>query len=123
MATYGIIYMHTNKLNGKKYIGQTTKTLNARLKEHLKEMIKGSNLPFHRALKKYGIENFVSEIIDTANNQKELNEKEIKWIAHFNTYKGKGYNCTIGGEGYKAFGEKNHFYGKKHTEETKEKIS
>ena len=51
-----LIYKHTNKINGKSYIGQTSRSINERLNEHLK-----SDSVFGKALRKYGIENFQSE--------------------------------------------------------------
>ena len=94
-----IIYKVTNQINGKIYIGQTTKTAEQRLKKHWSEAncAERPENYFHNALLKYGIENFTIEVIDEANNLEELNEKEIYWIAYYNTYKGFGYNCNAGG--------------------------
>lgn len=49
-------------------------------------------------MRKYGIENFSIEQIDTANSPEELGEKERAYIAHFNTRVPNGYNLTAGGE-------------------------
>ena len=51
-----------------------------------------------RSIKKYGIENFIFEIIDIANSKIELNDKEIFFINNYNSIK-EGYNVTIGGDG------------------------
>lgn len=95
------IYKYTNNINGKIYIGITTRTLGNRHKEHIKNINDG--LYFHNALLKYGIENFTLEIIDKAINIKELKNKEIYWIKKFNSFayqkNSNGYNCTLGGDG------------------------
>ena len=50
----------------------------------------------------------------------KLDEREIYWIKHFNTYKGNGYNLTPGGNVLR--GEDNPFYGMQHSKETREKM-
>jgi len=104
----GIVYMFTNIINDKKYIGITTKILEERYKNHIWNINDGGY--FHNAIKKYGIENFTLEIIDKACSVNELKEKEKYWIKFYNTRK-QGYNLTDGGDGA---------WGYKHTEETKE---
>lgn len=100
MEQYGIIYMHTNKLNGKSYIGQTIYTLEKRFKEHVCESEnkkhKAYNTHFHNALRKYGVENFESKILDVAFSKEGLNAKEQFWILWYGTF-GNGYNHNIGG--------------------------
>ena len=96
-----IIYEATNKINGKKYIGQTRRSLEERIKAHLKHAKSGGNLHyFQKAINKYGIENFEWNIICEAKNLNEANELEIYYIAKFETNDPlKGYNETIGGSG------------------------
>lgn len=100
-----IIYKVTNLINNKIYIGQTKYSADYRLHKHLSEAIyeKTHNnrtiTYFHNALLKYGIENFKIEIIDTANNIEELNQKEVYWIKQYNsTNKNIGYNLMEGGK-------------------------
>lgn len=95
-----IIYKITNLVNNKVYIGQTTKDLEYRIKMHLKESkTNKTERPFLNALRKYGIENFKKEIIDTASSLEELDEKEIKWINFYDsTNREKGYNIFHGGQ-------------------------
>lgn len=97
------IYMITNKINGKFYIGKTV-CVNAeqRWKRHvssLKHAVKsGNKLTYlQNAMKKYGSENFVFEVIESLDNndKKMLSEREIWWIAN----KHPEYNMTKGGEG------------------------
>ena len=92
------IYVITNKINGKKYVGQTIRDLDSRLKRHINDAKKGDDLYFHRAILKYGEENFIIEEVDTAITKEELNKKEIYWIGRLNTYE-NGYNSTLGGDG------------------------
>jgi len=97
-----IIYKSTNKVNGKIYIGQTTNSLETRIKNHIKESKKDNvRRPFLKAIKKYGVENFLFEIVDHADNLDELNEKEINCISEYNSIAPNGYNITGGGQGKK----------------------
>lgn len=90
------IYKYTNKINGKSYIGQSI-NIEKRQAQHLydanyrPERATGIDL----AIRKYGIENFDFEILELCNIE-ELDEKEIYWIAFYNTYH-DGYNRTKGG--------------------------
>ena len=93
----GCIYSITNKKNKKVYIGQTT-NFKKRKKDHICNA-KDNKIQTHlyNAMRKYGIENFQFEIVEDNIEQKDLNEKEIFYIAKFDTYN-KGYNMTYGGE-------------------------
>lgn len=96
---HGIIYKVTNLINGKCYIGQTTHDLEWRKKYHIYNTKYCKNY-FLNALKKYGENNFNWEIIDTANSQKELDEKEKYYISFYKTLnKNLGYNLRDGGNG------------------------
>lgn len=89
-----IIYKITNILNNKMYIGQTTGSLQDRFDRHKQDAISGRlDTHFARALRKYGIENFIAEIIDTATTQEELNQKEHYWIGYYHACQ-DGYNET-----------------------------
>lgn len=103
---YGIIYCVANKINNKKYIGQTIQSLNKRKRDHIHSII-NNETAFQKAINKYGIDNFIWEIIDYAETQEELDDKEVFWIDYYDTYGSGGYNMTIGGRGNnKATGEK-----------------
>lgn len=95
-----VIYKATNKINGKSYIGKTY-NFEKRKKEHFYDIENG--LPFHKALKKYGLENFEWEVIDHADSDSEIREKEVYWINYYRTCISfsdcNGYNLTLGGEG------------------------
>lgn len=90
----GIIYKITNKVNNKSYIGQTRYTIEFRWRQHIH---KKDDTYFHRAIRKYGIENFSIEVLEECDYSR-LNEREIFYIAKYNTFK-EGYNLTIGGDG------------------------
>jgi group I intron endonuclease len=96
-----IIYKATNKITNKVYVGQTTHTLDKRIKNHIKESKINSNRPFMLSINKYGVDNFIFETIDSANNLDELNDKEIYWIDFYNSVSPNGYNITGGGQGKK----------------------
>lgn len=86
-----IIYKITNKLNNKCYIGQTSETLQKRVKRHFGYQCKENDTKFYRVIRKYGKDNFYFEQIDESNNQDELDEKEVYWI-HFYDSVNNGYN-------------------------------
>lgn len=100
------IYCYTNKINNKKYVGQTN-NLNRRKKQHIQDSIhqhKGHEVayeqPIHCAIRKYGIDNFdisVLEIIETE-NWSDVNKLEAKWIKELNTLTPEGYNLKVEGQ-------------------------
>ena len=67
----GVIYKITNNQNGKAYIGQT-KNFNRRIKEHKKA---SDDYLIHKAIQKYGCNNFTYEIIEECNDE-DLSQKE-----------------------------------------------
>lgn len=100
---YGIIYKATNIENGLIYIGQTIQGLDTRKAGHISNAFGSqSSLYFHRAIRKYGEDNFTWEIIDESETKEELNEKEMYWIGFYDSYKGDGYNVTFGGDSVNA---------------------
>ncbi len=94
-----VIYKATNKINGKCYIGKTVRSLEVRIFHHKCLSKRSAKIYFHNAIKKYGIQSFEWSIIDTAETEEILNEKEIYWIKFLNTKSPNGYNLTDGGEG------------------------
>lgn len=96
---YGIIYKVTNKINNKVYIGQTIQTLSQRRNKHYYKANNEANINTHfiNALRKYPKESFSWEIIDQANSQEELDNKEKYWIQYYNSIN-DGYNTKDGGE-------------------------
>lgn len=109
-----IIYLATNIVNDKVYVGLTSLPLGKRKTQHFSDAKYHSyNSAFHKAIRKYGKENFKWEVIDKSETMEELNEKELYWISFYNSYK-YGYNLTLGGGGA---------LGYKYTAEDKEKVS
>lgn len=109
---YKYIYKTVNLLNGRSYVGQHSTN-----KEYDSYIGSGSELK--EDIKKYGINNFLKGIIEYCNNQEELNEREKYWINKFDTIN-NGYNiCKGGGDFPILYGEKNGFFNKKHSKETK----
>lgn len=103
----GYIYKCVCSVTGKIYIGQTIQNYKERWRCHIKDAFnKGSvsyNHHFHRAIRKYGEDNFQWTIIETIsctnleNLHNILNELEIKYIKQFDSYH-SGYNSTKGGD-------------------------
>ncbi|QDB70506.1 putative homing endonuclease [Enterococcus phage Entf1] len=132
------IYLITNNINGKQYVGQTTRTIEKRFSEHCRK----TNYAIGKAIAKYGKENFTVEELHHTDDFEKLQELEITEIESRNTFTPNGYNVVEGGcgtVGYKHTeetrakmsknkkarynGESNPFYGKKHSEESKAKMS
>lgn len=90
------IYKITNKLNGKSYIGQTRKTVEERFNQHVRDAVNGHGFYVQNAIRKYGVENFMVEVLDTAKDEGELNRLEEYYIRKFNTVE-LGYNLSYGG--------------------------
>ena len=101
------IYKITNIQNNKVYIGQSIRPIEQRFKRHINDAINNKlDTHFARAIRKYGKDSFQIEIIDTAQTQEELNQKEQYWINYYNSIE-EGYNETdaiskCGGNTYKS---------------------
>lgn len=92
----GKIYKVTNLINGKIYIGATTSSINKRKNDHYQKARDGSEITFHAAIRNDSHTAFSWEIIDIADNIEELAEKEIYYIAYYNSIT-QGYNRDKGG--------------------------
>lgn len=99
------IYLITNRINGKQYVGMTTRGYNLRFEEHLRQAKTDKyKIGLHGAIKKYGACQFDVSLIDTANSIEDLCEKEIHLINQFNTMAPNGYNLKSGGyDGFYAY--------------------
>ena len=98
------IYLITNTVNNKCYIGQAIKLRN-RLKSHISNYTNGRyNTPLYRAFSKYGLDKFTYQLLDVLEEndyreaRKQLDLLEIKYIEIYNSYN-NGYNQTQGGDG------------------------
>jgi len=98
-----IVYLITNTVNGKFYVGQFARNLpiQRRLYEHIWTASKGSTTYFHKALRKYGREAFTLSILqDGIQNKAELDAAEERFIRTLKSGDPRiGYNMTFGGDG------------------------
>jgi len=102
------IYIITNKINKKQYVGLSTFSSKETTTYY------GGGVLINAAIKKYGIKSFAKEIIiNNVNNIEKLKELERYYILKYNTLN-IGYNLSEGGDGCKGY---------KHTKEAKKKIS
>ena len=122
-----LIYKIINQVNDKVYIGQTWSTLQRRARKDYSGY--KSCKYFYRAIKKYGLKNFKSEIIVSCDNQLTADYLEKFWITTYDSRNNeKGYNIREAGNNGKhsiESREKNRLaqLGKKASEETKKKMS
>lgn len=119
-----IIYLVTNKVNGKQYIGFTSRNLDRRISDHHARVRYGSKYHFHNALRKYGFDAFDWDVIFEHDDADfTLNAMEPYYIEWFDTLE-NGYNSTPGGrQPTYLSGKDHHWYGKKHTKATRQKMS
>jgi|AntAceMinimDraft_10_1070366.scaffolds.fasta_scaffold06500_3 group I intron endonuclease len=155
MKKFHYVYVTTNLISSKQYVGDHSTN-------NLDDNYLGSGGVFRCAIKKYGRNNFEKEILEFFNTKQKAFNAQKKWINKFDTLSPNGYNISpMGGFGVKGFlteeskkkigiankgkqpwlgkkhtieskkkisdhtnncGKNNPFYGKKHTEETKLKI-
>lgn len=122
-----LIYITTNLVNGKKYIG-------SHLTSNINDTYLGSGVLLKKAIKKYGKSNFQREIIAQLDNIENMKELEEYYINYYNAYTSNlFYNttkyaagitkCTWGDKISKSMIGHNFNLGKNHSQETKNKIS
>lgn len=106
--TLNYIYKIVNKTNGKIYIGKTTYTIAYRWIQHISAATSDKekddyNYLLHKAIRKYGVDNFVIEVVEEVEDELKLSSREMYWISHYNSCileeDSNGYNMTYGGEG------------------------
>ena len=106
---YYLIYKTTNLLNGKFYIGKHQT-------ENKDDSYLGSGVALEKAIKKYGRNNFIKEILFECDSEEEMNQKEKEIITNDLIKNKNCYNIGLGGEGGAMF------KGRHHTKETKQKL-
>lgn len=107
------VYIHTNKYNGKKYIGITSK----QKPEHRWNGGRGynENPHFRSAIQKYGWDSFIHEILFKELSEQEAKDTECRLIRELRTVDPNfGYNMTFGGDGMLGYSP---------SEETRSKLS
>ena len=105
MKQYNYIYLITNQVNNKIYVGKHSTN-------NLDDGYMGSGILIKKAITKYGIENFTKEYLAFCDTEEKLNWFEKFYIKKYKARE-VGYNLTDGGDGS---------LGRKHTEETKQKM-
>lgn len=105
---FGYIYLVTDTLHNKQYVGQHRGY-------KLDEKYFGSGQIIRSIIKKYGTDILKIEILDWADSQEDLSEKEIKYINEYNTLYPNGYNLTLRKQAIEPYTVKN-------VEETKQKL-
>lgn len=118
MKNYKIYLIINNAKTTKNlYVGQTYKSIDTRFKEHIKDSLNPtrdhSKSALHKAIAKYGPENFSIQLIEENISEELIDQKEQYYISYYDSYK-NGYNKTIGGQGV---------HGYKHTTKTKQTLS
>ena len=108
---FGVVYLILNKINGKRYVGQTVQSLKTRFNEHAR---KKDNTLIGKAIRKYDRENFYCGVIKSCSSKAELDYWEKYFISVLKSKQPYGYNLTDGGEG---------FVGYRHSPEVLAKIS
>ena len=106
-GTMYYIYCYTNKINDHKYIGQTSYPARRKSEHKYAAFTPTSgeyNFLFHKKLREYGEENFSFEILEEidTNDLELVDIRESYWIEKMSSHvkTGKGYNLTLGGQGF-----------------------
>lgn len=108
------VYVITNAVNGKRYVGITDVGVDQRWKLHIQHAQYGARQAFACTIRKHGIESFKVDVLEECPDRETLYTREMHWIAELGTFIPRGYNMTLGGEG---------LAGLKHTDETRRKMS
>ena len=96
----GIVYRAINLVTGDFYIGITVGYLSQRKSKHIQVALKkNSQFHFHRAIRKYGKDNFEFDVLKKCSSYEEAKQEEIKLIAELKPR----YNMTLGGDGTLGF--------------------
>jgi group I intron endonuclease len=113
------VYLITNKINGKVYVGKT-KCIKTRWQKHINSSNSDTgHFLFHKSIHKYGEQNFEISILETNDDEMICLDREKYWIEFYKSNVCKygnsfGYNLTDGGDGAS---------GHIHTDESKKKMS
>src|SRR5271170_5866256 len=95
-----LIYLITNKVNGKRYIGQTVQILKKRWSGHLSTARRGRGLALYHAIRKYGEEAFEISPLAVCRSKAAMDAAERWFIRMYESNNPEfGYNLSTGGEG------------------------
>ena len=92
----GIIYEYRNNLNGMVYIGQSIDFMGRKRSHRWLSLNGDENSYIHRAMRKYGEENFTISVVECCEVDK-LDDREIYWINERKCMSPDGYNLSTGG--------------------------
>ena len=112
---YYYVYRIVNQVNGKEYIGFHST-------DDLDDGYMGSGKILKQAIEKHGIDKFKKEIIQIFDNKHDAEKLERELVNEDYVKREDTYNISLGGNVCILFGENNGFYGKKHSEETRQKM-
>ena len=90
------IYLITNCVNSKQYVGQTVQSLQKRWARHCWCSTRKSNMPISLAIAKYGVASFEMVELAVCNTQAELDAAEVHWVNVLDTWAPHGYNLRAG---------------------------
>lgn len=101
MTIIGRVYLITNLVNGKKYVGCTEKDIQTRWRMHLKDARRITTASaLHKAIRKYGHRSFsIIELEVVSGSRQTLFEAETRFIELHGSVAPIGYNLTLGGDG------------------------
>lgn len=92
-----IVYVIRNLINGKVYVGQTIRSLDARWKRHCWNCtVDARRMPISGAIAKYGKDNFSISILCRCESQRSLDSAEIRYARKLNAFAPHGYNLKAG---------------------------
>jgi len=112
-----LVYLLTNSVNDKYYVGQTIQPWKVRWTLHKSQAKHGQKTSICSAIRKYGSEAFSMQVLSEATSQPQLNNLEILWIILLDARNSAiAYNQALGGEGGKPM------LGRKFSEEHRRKI-
>lgn len=98
IQVYGLVYLITNLVNGKVYVGQTVFSLRDRFLAHIRTSRKKDDRPISRAIRRYGKENFKITPLCSCYSHEELNLMEDLYILSYDSLnRVVGYNLQRGG--------------------------
>ena len=95
-----VVYLIVNLVNKKKYVG-VTKHIKTRVHEHIRYSVNEYKVSMylHKAIRKYGLQNFTIKILRECENYNTLNDLECEFIKKHKSNNPKfGYNLTSGGK-------------------------
>jgi predicted GIY-YIG superfamily endonuclease len=94
-----VVYMWTNSVSGKSYIGYTGDGIAFRWGKHLLRSRSGGNTHFDRALRKYPLDSWSCRILYETDSREEALKYESCFINEYKTVTPNGYNSSEGGTG------------------------